>query len=164
MNFALTKEIVNHILSNFGIIDLGFVDKTKTKSLFSKDLLIKKYDNNLLYGCTIELQHDKKLNIIGADIDFDGCQEFALLLLSSDNIGYGIYSSFDDESVIGIYLKDWGLADTYSQAMLLLLSEEVRQFGFNYSKLEINDQISNVFDNFLIYVEEFYEQNARQEG
>lgn len=165
MNYILMEQIVKHILANLAIIPSNIVNLDRTKSLISKDFLLKEklnFENeegsplkNNVWGCQISAEQQEIKILVGDCTQEDNVPEFCLLVQLKDAPAYGLYllyapdSNISAEPMIAVSVnnKDWMECSTYLQATFLAGMEQIRDLGLSWSKC------SNYIENYQLMIE-----------
>jgi hypothetical protein len=155
MNDRLTKEIISHIFSHFGINTTG-----STKSLNSPEFLLPE---------KLKIQEDDKIfnyNIWGYQLAIDQeitfllvecSKEFALFISMKDHPSYGLY--FSDQPLIACSLngKDWMICNLYLQATFLAGMEQLRELNYPGKKATNYQEQYQSLLSFIEYRDSLFE-------
>ena len=183
MNYELMENIIRHVMAKLVIIPSSFIDIDidKSKSLLSKDFLLKEKltfegDNgaisNNIWGCQISSQQ-QEIKILVGDCSIDE-KEYCLLVQLKDAPAYGLYivnnytkhTPFDSEPMIAVSInnKDWMECSTYLQATFLAGMEQIKDLGLSWNKCSNYSEHYKLMLDFIKFHNEFYEDfYARQE-
>lgn len=192
MNYDLMTEIIQHVFANLGIIQSQFVKLDNTKSLISKDLLLKEkliFENddgtvkNNIWGCQISAEEQEIKILVGDCSSDEDIKSYCLIVKLKDAPAYGlcleyVYSGDDlkkDCPMIAVSVndKDWMECTTFLQSTFLAGMEQIRDLGLSWSKCLNYDEQYKLMLSFIKYYNTFYEPdyydnnedfNARKES
>lgn len=179
MNKSLTKEIVYHILSGFGLLWAEFIDLDKIKSIKSVDYLLSEkvsFEDDegktivkKIWGIQLSIENqDLKILITDCSLEKD-ISEYAALIQLKDTPAYGMYlvtssDLIDSEALIAVSVdnKNWMQCSTYLQATFLAGMENAKEIGFSWNKCQDYKQQYDLLLSFIKYHNKIYE--ALNEG
>jgi hypothetical protein len=181
MNYDLMTKIIQHVMANLVISKSDFVNIDKSKSLLSKDLLLKEKLNfeedgiksqNNIWGCQISAEQQEIKILVGDCTQDKNLPEYCLLVQLKDAPAYGLYLMFTetfDESMnpepmiaVSVNNKDWMECSTYLQATFLAGMEQIRDLGLAWSKCTNYNDTYALMLSFIKFHNQFYE--AAYEG
>ena len=177
MNRYLLEEIIKHVLSSFLVIPSSFVDVENSKSLMSKEYLLKnklsfqledgKTSSNKVWGCQISSE-DNEVKVLLADCS-DDCNEYALLVRVKNSPAYAAYLVLDDdidsEALVAFTMdgSSWLECNTYFQAMFLAGMEQMKQGGLSWKKCENYDSDFKLLISFIQFHSEMFGEDSCEE-
>lgn len=170
MNHFLLKEIVSHVMANFGVIPSIFVDHEKTNSLMDPAYLIsekilfeeegRQYQGKI-WGCQLSVAQTEVKVLLGectTNLEFP---QFALVLQSKDAPVYGLYLCYNDLSnhpldsepdlSVSLNNKDWMDCNTFLQATFLAATEQVRELQLPWKKCIEYKEMHKALLSFMNY-------------
>lgn len=168
MNKKLLQEIIRHIFFNFAITSPELINFKKVKSLKSSEFFLEKkqiYDDNdnNLWGCQISYESNEfKILLMDCSQDKD-INEYALLISIKNSPTYGLYiidsDQVDDEPLIACSInnKDWMECNTYLQATFLAGMEQIKDLGFDWTKIKDYDKNYECLLSFINFHNNVYE-------
>lgn len=177
MNYVLMAEIVKHVLANLAVTPSEFVNLERTKSLTSKEFLLKEKLNfetdegaplkNNVWGCQISAEQQEIKILVGDCTQDKNFPEYCLLVQLKDSPAYGLYlmyteameESFNPEPMIAVSVnnKDWMECTTYLQATFLAGMEQIRDLGLSWSKCADYTENYQLMVGFIKFHNSFYE-------
>lgn len=178
MNKILTAEIIKHIFSGLAIIESSFVNMNKTKSLMSKDFLLKETlsfeeDNmiisNNIWGCQLLIDKKEIKMLLGNCSQDKNYPEYCLLVQLKDSPSYALYFIEEDplQSLIACSVdgNKWMQCSTYLQATFLAGMENVKDIALSWDRCTNYNSQYQSLQSFIKYYNLVYEvENAGQES
>lgn len=174
MNKELTSQIIKHIFAGLAIIPSNFTDLNKTKSLKSKEFLLKEtidFDTaneslkNHIWGCQLSVDK-QEIKILLGNCSSSDSEEYALLIQLKDSPSYGCYLMVNDlnKSLIACSIdnKKWLQCNTYLQATFLAGMENIKEIGLVWNKCINYTENYQSLQSFIKYYNLVYE--AEYEG
>lgn len=179
MNYVLMEQVIRHVMANLAIVPASFVNIAKTKSLTSKEFILKEKlifeteegtISNRIWGCQISAEQQEIKLLVGDCSQDKETLEYCLIVQLKDSPAYGLYlaySSKDDFSAepmiaVSVNSKDWMECSTYLQATFLAGMEQVRDLGIGWTKCSDYTESYELMLQFIKFHTEFYE--ASYEG
>jgi hypothetical protein len=173
------EQIIRHVMANLAIVPAPFVNLEKTKSLTSKDFLLKEklvFENddgtttNKVWGCQISAEQQEIKMLVGDCSQDEMALEYCVLVQLKDAPAYGLYLSYSNQDdfssepmiAVSVNNKDWMECNTYLQATFLAGMEQVRDLGLGWSKCSDYADNYELMLSFIKFHSEFYE--ASYEG
>lgn len=169
MNSKLSEQIILHILSNLSIIKSSFIDFNKSKSLKSKEFLLKetidyevddKSIKSNIYGCQ-GLIHQQNIKILFTEV----LNEYFITVSLKDNPSYGLHlileSDYDPCPLIGVTInnKDWIECNIYLQATFLAAMENIKELGIAWNKCSDYSEQYELLLSFIKFQDNIQGQN-----
>lgn len=170
MNKALTQEIINHIFSGFSVLQSGYFNNSKFKSLKSSEFLLSekvsfedddgRMRKNNIWGVQFTIENSP-LKILLADCSVEkNILEYAMLVSLKDSPSYGLYSAYslDDEKIDSVPLiavsvdnQNWMSCNTYFQATFLAGMENTKELTYAPSNCTDYKSNYNLLLSFIKY-------------
>jgi len=170
MNYALLKEVVSHVMANFGVIPSDFVDHKNTDSLMGPTYLLpekivfeeegKPY-TGMVWGCQFSMAQTEVKVILGECTTDPKFSEFAMVIQSKNTPAYGLYLCYnelsnhplDSEPDLSVSLngKDWMDCTTFLQATFLAAMEQVRDLQAPWNKCSDYKELHKMLLSFMNY-------------
>ena len=180
INFNLTEEIIKHIFSGLLIINSEYINSKVSNSLVNNSFSLKEKikietEDGIIkgnvYGCQASIG-DKEIKILLGNCSQDkNILEYCLLLHLQDAPMYGLYlviaDNIDADPLISTSLdgKSWMVCSTYLQATFLAGMEQLKDYNFNWVKVQSYDYEFEGIISFLQHYNDFYgENNEGQEN
>lgn len=165
MNLALREEIVKHVFANLGMHYGSYVDTKKTRSLISKDFLLKEKLSfrdsqeqtiqNKVWGCQVSVDKSDLKILVGDCSQSKDLPEYCLIIQLTGSPAYGLYlicsDKVDSEAMIAVNVNNngWMECGTYLQATFLAGMEQIRDVGMNWNKCTNYQEQFEIMENFL---------------
>lgn len=171
MNLSLLKEIVSHVMANFGIIPSEFVNHKKTDSLLSPKYLLDErmyfesegeQFTGKTWGCQISVAASEVRVMLGECTLNKEFPEFAMVIASKDAPVYGLYLCYNEMSIhpgdsephLAVSTnagKDWMNCTTFIQATFLAAMEQVRDLKLPWVKVGEHKDLYQALLSFTNY-------------
>lgn len=173
MNIKLTEQIINHIFSNFLIINASEFDQKRFKGIKSSDFLLDKKvsfedDNNQkiennTWGVQLSVE-GQQVKILLADCSVSkDVAEYALIVAVKDVPTYGVYSAYSTSSearvnslaliALNADKQNWVQCNIQIQATFLAGMEQIKDIPYNLERLSNYSDEYNLLLSFLNYHE-----------
>lgn len=166
-------------MANLAIVPAPFVNIDKTKSLTSKDFLLKEklvFETesgtiaNKVWGCQISAEQQEIKLLVGDCSQDKDTLEYCLLVKLKDAPAYGLYlayskhDDFNAEPMLAVSVndKDWMECSTYLQATFLAGMEQIRDLGVGWMKCSDYSSNYELMQQFIKFHTKYYE--ASYEG
>ena len=153
MNKKLKNEIVNHICSNFKILD----DSNQFKSLIHDDYILSEkleFDDQRKQVWGIQI-NDVKILLGNCSIDNP---EFSLIIQMKDCPFYGLYwipgDQYENYICFSIDGKNWMECSTFLQATFLSAMEQIKDSNFIHSNIKDYNSQFLAMKSFINFVNE----------
>lgn len=172
------EQIIKHVMANLAIIPAVFINQEKTKSLTSKEFLLREKlvfegdngaTNNNVWGCQISAEQQEIKILVGDCSQNKDILEFCVLVQLKDAPAYGLYLMLAGDWVsqepmiaVSINNKDWMECSTYLQATFLAGMEQIKDLGLGWSKCTNYIDQYELMLTFIKFHNIFYE--ASYEG
>lgn len=167
MNAALSTAIIQHILSQLGVMSSSYVDMKKTKSILDKEFVLpeklsfqeEEVIKRDIWGCQLSSgQHEVKI-LIG-DCSQDGIQEYCAVIQLKDTPAYGLYLVGDPGTLpliaVAISEVGWMSCTTFLQATFLAGMEQVKETCLTWSKCSDYKSLYGLMLSLIKYHDQVY--------
>lgn len=167
MNPALLKEVVSHVMSQFGVIPSEYVDHQKTDSLLAPAYLLGERMHfesegtqyaKKTWGCQMSIFKSEVKVMLGECTLNEEFPEFAMVVSSKDAPTYGLYLCYNEVSnhpldsepdlCVSTNGKEWMNCTTFLQATFLAAMEQVRELHVPWAKLADHKDLYNSLLSF----------------
>lgn len=172
MNKILTREIINHIYSELGVITNNLVDNKKFGSIKSDNFLLEKKiiseseNKKEILGSVWGMEStivSNDLSILVGDCSIEkSVKEYASIVYLKEAPAYGMYCVYgdgvDSSPLISVTTdgKSWVPTTTYLQATFLAGMQNVKENIFNWKKCDNYDLKYDLLLSFIKHYSNFY--------
>jgi hypothetical protein len=159
-NKLLTKEIIYHIFTSFGMCNTSSLSNTVLFKEFLKTKIVKiKYDNDeeinhAVYSSQISINKESKFKVLIIDLTLDDIQEYCCVFQLDNLTIHGMRLRYDNEDT-GIFKmynetnSTWVDAPISNQAMILGGVEKIVSYGLLWESISDCEQLYNIGINLV---------------